>query len=224
MNHSALSQDPEGEDLLPLSALNDLLYCPRRCWLHFIAGLAEDNAFTLLGKFEHDRADEPAVEHRPGVRIERALPLLSRSLGIVGRADVVEFRPAESESPGPAREVPLPIEYKHGPKRQWDNDDVQVCAQAMCLEEMLGVAVPAGAVFQVASRRRRDVVFTESLRRTVRRAASELHRLARTSRPPPAGIRPQCDGCSLRRHCLPEADDALARIRHHLAALFDTGA
>ncbi|MGB9623766.1 MAG: CRISPR-associated protein Cas4 [Phycisphaerae bacterium] len=217
------NHDPEGEDLLPLSALNDLLYCPRRCWLHFVAGLDEDNACTMLGKFDHERADEPAIERRPGVRIERALPLQSRTLGLVGRADVVEFRITQTDDQAASSEIPFPIEYKHGPKRQWDNDDVQLCAQALCLEEMLGVPVPAGAVFHVSSKRRREVTFTETLRQDVRRAVAALRPLMRMTQPPPAGIRPQCEGCSLRPHCLPEADDAAPRIRQHLETLFDAG-
>jgi CRISPR-associated exonuclease Cas4 len=246
--------DPEGEDLLPLSALNDLLYCERRCWLHRVAGIDDDNAYTLLGAFDHERADEASVERRPGVRIERALPLVSRALGIIGRADVVEFRADSSRNavgategglgeaapqtaladkppvaPGdvgrdarpPTGEIPYPVDYKHGPKRKWDNDDVQLCAQAMCLEEMLSVAVPAGAIFHATSKRRREVVFTEVLREQVRRAAAELHRLMRTNRPPPAGLRPQCEGCSIHRHCLPEAGEAAERIRRHLGELFE---
>jgi len=231
---------PEGDDLLPLSALNDLLYCNRRCWLHRVAGIDADNAYTLMGKFDHERADDPSVENRPGIRIERALPLVSRELGLIGRADIVEFRPPEPGRPQPgqsethmlqtagqdarALSVPYPVDYKHGPKRKFDNDDVQLCAQAMCLEEMLGVVVPAGAIFHATSKRRREVVFTDSLRQQVRRAALALHDLFRRTEAPPASIRPQCEGCSMHPHCLPEAAEAGPRIRASLEKLYEPDA
>lgn len=218
MNASLATDDAEGEALLPLSALNDLLYCERRCWLHRVAGLDEDNASTFLGQFEHERADEPSVERRPGVRIERALPLFSRALGLIGRADVVEFH-AEPD----AGEVAYPIDYKHGPRRQWDNDDVQLCAQAMCLEEMLARPITGGAIFHVKSKRRREVEFTPELREQVRQAARRLREVVESPYSPPFGLRPQCDGCAMHPHCLPEAAAAAGAVREYCRTLFDTG-
>ena len=144
---------------LPLSALNHLLYCERRCALIHIEGVFEENAFTLEGSLRHEAADTPGYETRSGVRAVRALPLYSRRLGLSGRADIVEF----SRAPG-GRELPCPIDYKRGARRRWENDDVQLCAQALCLEEMLGVEVPRGAIFHAASKRRREVEFAPQLR------------------------------------------------------------
>ncbi len=213
--------DREGEDLLPLSALNDLLYCDRRCWLHRVAGLDHDNAHTLSGRLDHGRADRSEHESRPGVRIERAVPLVSRRLGLIGRADVVEFvtvRGAEAEHS--TIERPYPVEYKHGRRRKWNNDDAQLCAQALCLEEMFHVPVPTGAVFHVRAKRRREVAFTPTLRRLVESAVEQLHRLLQSKAPPPARLKPQCDGCAMRGHCLPEASAAAPRMAAQLSALF----
>jgi len=234
------NEDREGEDLLPLSALNDLLYCDRRCWLHRVAGLDSDNAHTLSGQFDHARADEPETESRPGVRIERAVPILSRSLGLIGRTDVIEFHTIDRSTPVGAAESVLfkvspappgsaavewlyPVEHKHGPRRKWDNDDVQLCAQAICLEEMLGASISAGAIYHVRTRRRREVQFTPDLRRLVSESAAELHRLMRDILPPPARLKPQCDGCAMRGHCLPEAGSSAQRIQVHLEELFKPG-
>ena len=212
---SPVNVDPEGEGLLPLSGLNDLLYCDRRCWLHRVGGMDADNVHTLLGSFEHERTDEPTVERRPGLRIERALPLISYRLGLIGRADVVEFRLAEG-----GVETPYPVDYKHARRRKWDNDDVQLCAQALCLEEMLYVGVPAGAVFHVFSKRRREVVFTDALRQQVCQAAEHYHRLVRMTEPPEAVLKPQCDGCAMRTHCLPEAAGLRDRAEFYMQELY----
>lgn len=183
-----------------LSALNQYLFCPRRCALIHVEGVFDENAYTVQGTLLHDRTDTPGVEERPGVRIARAVPLYSNRLGVVGKADVVEFhRQADG------LEVPYPVEYKRGRRRQWDNDDVQVCAQALCLEEMMGVGVPAGAVFHAASKRRREILFDDALRTLTERTVQDVRRLLVEGRVPLAVLMPKCDGCSLREVCLPEA-------------------
>src|SRR4051794_35290725 len=142
--------DPEGDGLVPLSALNTFLYCDRRASLRHLDGLYVHNEHTRKGDRLHARADRPGFERRPGVRTVRGLWIASRRLRLYGRADLVEFRrvPGLYKPRGtPAVEVPLPVEYKRGRRRRWDNDDVQLCTQALCLEEMLGVAVPRGAVY-----------------------------------------------------------------------------
>ena len=135
------------DDLLPLSALQHLLFCERQCALIHIEQVWDDNALTVQGQFLHERVDRVDAERHPGVRIERALPLRSDRLRLVGRADVVEFHAIPGE---PERHQPVPVEYKRGRRRRWLHDEVQLCAQAMCLEEMLGVAVPRGALYHAA--------------------------------------------------------------------------
>jgi len=197
---------------LPLSALNHLLFCERRCALIHIEGVFAENVFTLQGDLLHQRADTPGYESRPGVRIVRALPLYSHRLGLTGKADVVEFTGGGT---------PCPVDYKRGKRRRWDNDDVQLCAQAMCLEEMLHVETPVGAIFHAASKRRREVVFTPALRDATMRAAARLHALVRGSQIPAAVIKPQCDGCSLKAICLPELSERVEMARTAERQLFD---
>jgi CRISPR-associated exonuclease Cas4 len=188
------------DDYPPLSALNDLLYCERRCALHRIEGVWTDNAATLEGTFAHRRADKPVTwESMAGVREVHGIWLKSDRLRLVGKADVVEFHP----QPG-GFDVPFPIEYKRGKRKKWDNDDVQLCAQALCLEEMLGVAVPRGAVFHVKTKRRREVEFTLVLRDKTASTARRLHELIAARVTPPPVVKPQCQGCSLVELCLPK--------------------
>jgi CRISPR-associated exonuclease Cas4 len=195
---------------LPLSALNHLLYCERRCALIHIEGVFVENAATLAGRLAHEGADTPGYETRAGVRVERALPLFSDVLGLSGKADIVEFHPSAGKGD---RERPFPVEYKRGPRRKWENDDVQLCAQAMCLEEMLGVPVPDGAVFHAKTKRRRDVIFTPELRAQTLEAIRRLRELIDVARVPPAILKPQCEGCSLHEVCMPElsGDDRVWR-------------
>jgi CRISPR-associated exonuclease Cas4 len=202
-----MKNDPEGDDLIPLSALNALLYCDRRAALRHLDGLYVHNEHTRLGEIGHGRADKAGFERRRGVRTERGLWLASRRLRLYGRADLVEFRRPGGIKPRgkPVVEIPLPVEYKRGHARRWDNDDVQLCAQALCLEEMLGVAIPEGAVYHAKSRERRAVAFDAALRARTEAAVVRLHDLLAATTAPPAVLKPRCRGCSLRGHCLPEA-------------------
>jgi CRISPR-associated exonuclease Cas4 len=244
MSHPCLPED----DYPPISALNDLLYCERRCALHRIENVWVDNAHTVSGTFAHQRADKPVDWKCGDGREVHGMWLKSDRLRLVGKADVVEFQPATKtgerggvsppvvsageniehtggltppRSPaGMANDVPYPVEYKRGKRRKWDNDDVQLCAQALCLEEMLGVAVPRGAIFHIKTKRRRVVEFTAALRRKTEDAARRLHELIASGITPPAVLKPQCDGCSLREVCLPELGDQMARVERYCRELF----
>ena len=210
------------DDPLILSSLNDYLYCARRCALHRLEGIWEANAHTVAGDIAHEMADDPGYRQTAqGARIERALPLFSLRLNLIGKADIVEFRVAQGDSPvarapGKAVEAPLPVDYKHGPRRKWDNDDVQLCAQALCLEEMFGTPVPCGAVYHVKTRRRRAVEFTPALRELTLQTIADVRQLLAGTAIPAAVLKPQCEGCSLRRTCLPE----LTGSPHSLDAAF----
>lgn len=212
----------EGElaegDPLPISALNHLLFCDRRCALIHIEGVFVENASTLAGRLAHEAADTPGYSTERGIRMVRALPLYSRRLRLAGRADIVEFHP---EAPG--RDRPCPVDYKRGKRRRWENDDIQLCAQALCLEEMLDAAVPRGAIFHAASKRRREVVFTKALRTITEGAAEDLHRLMAAGAIPPAKLLPRCDGCSLREICMPELGQLGPEIDASLSSLYESG-
>jgi CRISPR-associated exonuclease Cas4 len=181
-------------DPLPLSTLNDFLYCPRRAWLKLVDGVRGENEHTLLGDLAHAHVDTPGYEQRAGWELLRALPVFSDRLGLSGKADLVEVRrdPAARSRFTEAR----PVEYKKGPKRRFDNDEVQLCAQALCLEEMFGIVVPAGAIFHAQSQRRTEVVVDTALRARTAAAVADLRALLAEPVAPVAELKPQCEGCS----------------------------
>jgi CRISPR-associated exonuclease Cas4 len=194
-------------ELIPLSALNQYAYCPRRCYLIHAEGEFEDNVHTLHGSHEHERVDQMRHEVAAGVRVEYSLPVWNHRLGLTGRCDVVEFRPDGSV---------YPVEYKHGRRKRWMNDDLQLAAQVLCLEETLNRPVGKGAIYHQQSRRRREVVIDASLRQVVETAVREVRRLlAGKKLPPPVDDVRRCPECSLRDICQPE----LARASNRLAAL-----
>lgn len=123
------------DDRIAISALQHFMFCPRQCALIHIEQTFDENVHTLRGEAVHKRVDEPETESNGSVRVERALPLFSKALGLVGKADIVEFED---------RGNPYPIEYKHGPKRGREADEIQLTAQATCLEEMTGFLVKCG--------------------------------------------------------------------------------
>lgn len=178
---------------IPLSALNHFSYCPRRCALIHQEQVFEENLFTLEGRDYHQRVDEGFVRHGP-IRMETAVRLWSKSLGLTGVADVVEWH----------GDVPYPVEYKRGTRQEWINDDLQVCAQGLCLEDMLNCVVPAGAIYYVESRHRREVIFTEILRDTTRQAIEATRELLDSGHiPPPTEHHERCPKCSMLDLCLP---------------------
>jgi CRISPR-associated exonuclease Cas4 len=190
-------------DPLPLSALNDYLYCERRAHLKFVDGLRGTNEHTLIGDLVHQAVDTPGYEHRAGWELVRALPLFSDTLGLTGKADLVEVRRDQAV---PARLVEVrPVEYKKGPARRWSNDHVQLCAQALCLEEMFCLHIASGFIFHSASALRTTVEFDGALRALTRASLAALRLALARPTAPPAVLKPQCDGCSLRGVCVPEA-------------------
>ncbi len=182
-------------DYLPISQLNAFLYCPRRFWIEFVQAEMEENAFILEGLQEHERIDDPGRSHIEGGVAYRHVYLYSERLRIAGFADVVE------ESNG----ILKPVEYKHGRMNRWLNDHVQLCAQALCLEERLGVEVPAGAIFYHGNRRREHVPFTVELREATERTIEQVWEALRKGiLPAPITQAAKCRDCSIREICLPE--------------------
>lgn len=196
------------EDLLPLSALQHLVFCERQCALIHVEGVWEDNALTASGGVAHERVDELSGESRGGLRTARGLALRSLRLGLSARADVVELRRAAEGAAVPGLEGrwrPFPVEYKRGRPKAHRADEVQLCAQAICLEEMLDTEVPEGALFYGQPRRRTRVVFDGELRALVERSAARLHELVSAGITPPAVYEKQCDSCSLFDLCQPKS-------------------
>jgi len=202
-----------------ISAIEHYAYCPRQCALIHVEDAYDENVYTLRGNRTHRRVDTPESEkrHRRGqhIRIERALPLYSDRLGLTGRADVVEFS-------GPA-DTPCPVEYKTGKKREHRPARLQLCAQALCLEEMTGQAVPEGALYHAGSRQREAVAFTDALRAATEEAVREVRDLLAAGRVPPPVNDARCPPCSLQDACLPEPLDAQGRQERVARALFAIG-
>lgn len=199
------------DNLLPLSALQHLLFCERQCALIHIEQAWCENLFTAEGRIMHERVDSGGRESRGAVRLAYGLTLHSFRLGLVGKADVVEFHRDEGGG-----WQPFPVEHKRGRAKKENWDRVQLCAQAMCLEEMLGVAIPAGALFCGKTRRRQDVVFDAELRREVERTASWLHELIRSGKTPSARYEKKCESCSLLHLCLPKVAGAGRSARKYM--------
>lgn len=203
------------DELQQLSALQHLVFCERQCALIHIEQAWAENRQTAEGKLLHERADEPGGESRGDVRVVRALAIRSLRLGLSGRADVVEFHrlPPRTEggvegAPLPSRAgrwQPFPVEYKRGKPKRHRADEVQLCAQALCLEEMLSLTVPAGALYYGRRRRRYAVEFDEELRGITEGAVRRLHEMMAAGVTPPAVHEPKCDQCSLLDLCLPGA-------------------
>lgn len=190
-------------DLIMLSTLEHYSYCPRQCALIHQEQTFSENLYTLRGRVVHEQVDEPEMKIEKGVRVERALPLWCNRLGLVGKADVVEFH----------GDTPYPVEYKHGPRREKEHDDLQLCGQALCLEEMTGQAVPKGAIFHHSSRRRREVELTPVLRQKVEQYVREIRALLASRRLPPAVNDARCKHCSLQDSCLPSVVNEQARLK-----------
>jgi len=186
--------DGADEAVVLISALEHYIYCPRQCALIHVEGVFDENVFTLQGRAIHEHADESLTTWEGTMRLERALPLWSARLGLLGKADVVEFH---------ADGRVVPIEYKRGRKRARRAVDVQLCAQALCLEEMLGVVVPAGQVFHHASHQSRMVEFTADLRAETETAIADVRGLLAEGRLPPPRADAHCPDCSLVDACQP---------------------
>jgi len=207
------------DELLPISALQHLMFCERQCALIHVEQAWSENRLTVEGKLMHERVDERGAETRDGVRTARGVPLQSLRLGLVGKADVVEFRREDGEV-----WRPFPVEYKRGKPKANRCDEVQLCAQAMCLEEMLDVAVPQGSLFYGTTRRRKDVSLDAELRSMTAAAAERLHVLVVGGRTPDAAPGPRCRNCSLSAVCLPDAGNGPEPVRRYLTrAMSETG-
>ena len=207
---SGIGNPPEA---LPLSLLNDFLYCHRRAALKIVEGWRSANQHTARGDIVHEHADLPGYEVAKGVTLLRALPIWSDRLGLSGKCDIVEQRPDQSL---------FPVEFKVGKRRQWENDDAQLCAQALCLEEMFHTAISRGAVFHADSKRRREVEFTAELRQRTEDAARQLHEWLDSESVPAAEYRDACQECSLFEICLPKATGVGSRATQLAGQLFKT--
>lgn len=185
-------------DLVMLSALQHLVFCERQCALIHIEQLWSENVLTAEGKIMHEKVDTANRESRGNVRIEYGVPMRSLRLGLIGKADVVEFHKKGD------RWIPYPVEYKRGKPKPDDCDRVQLCAQAICLEEMMNVEISEGALFYGEIRHRHNVIFDNALRMVTEDAAKMLQELIAAGITPKAEYSAKCKKCSLYDLCLPK--------------------
>jgi CRISPR-associated exonuclease Cas4 len=203
----------EAADPINVSALNQFTYCPRRCGLIYLESEFSENIHTSRGNAEHERVDQSGyVTTREGARAEYALPVWSERIGLIGKCDVVEFWPDGNI---------YPVEYKHGERKKRLNDDLQLVAQAMCLEEMTGKVITQGAIYHHGSRRRREVEITQELRDKVEETVNAIRAMMDSGKLPPPVNDARCMECSLKEICQPEAVAQYVAQHGLLESLFD---
>ena len=190
-------------DYIPIAALNQYAYCPHRCWRMFCAGEFIDNQYTIEGTSLHDRVHTVGEGHREEIWQIRAIWLKSEKYQLIGKADLIEAENGEW----------YPVEYKRGRKGEWDNDELQVCAQALCLEEMTGQHISSGYIYYAHSHQRLLVEITGELRQSTIATIEAVQALLLTGVMPKAIKTKRCDGCSLFSRCLPGAVDKIGRYQ-----------
>ncbi len=199
------------EDLIQLSSLQHFVFCPRQCALIHIEQVWDENRLTAEGRIMHERVHEEGRESRGAIRIERGMPIRSLRLGLIGKTDVVEFHKIEGN-----KWQAFPVEYKRGKPKPDDCDKVQLCAQAICLEEMLNLSVPAGAIYYGKTHHRLDVEFNDPLRKETEEAASRTHALIQAGITPAPVYDKKCERCSLVTFCLPKAVGKKRSVQNYL--------
>lgn len=194
------------DDYITIASLNHYSYCPHRCWLMFCAGEFSDNAYTLEGTSLHDHIHTIGEGFREDTYQIRAIYLKSEQYHLIGKSDLIESQNGQL----------YPVEYKRGKKGEWDNDELQVCAQALCLEEMTGKTITTGYVYYAHSHQRQRVEISEELRKSTIATIENIQTLLQTGQMPPAIYSPRCKGCSLYSQCVPQAIDKVKRYQEEL--------
>jgi len=188
------------EDFIMISSLQHFLFCPRQCGIIHVDVFWRENELTVSGKLLHARVDTPGTRHRADCKVEYSVPLRSLRLGLSGMADIVEFHKNSRHSFDP-----VPVEYKHGKPKEDHSDEVQLCAQALCLEEMMHCSIPSGILFYGKENHRHDIPFSPELRSLTELTIQSVHRLVQSGKTPPPLYRPHvCESCSVFDYCRPK--------------------
>jgi CRISPR-associated exonuclease Cas4 len=201
-------------DFVALSALQHYVFCPRQCALIHLEQVWSENLYTAEGREMHERADSAVSSYREGVKVTRSVPLRSVTLGVSGVADVVEWHRRSDGF------HPFPVEYKRGKPKKHDADKVQLCAQAMCLEEMRSCTILCGAMFYGQTMHRLDVVFDEELRSKTIAAAAGVHQLFASGVTPPPEYGSKCKQCSLIEICMPQVLERAGSAKRYVQKLY----
>ena len=190
-------------DYIPIASLNQYSYCPHRCWRMFCAGEFIDNQYTIEGTSLHDRVHTQGEGYRAETWQVRAIWLKSEQYKLIGKSDLIESDSGQL----------YPVEYKRGRKGEWDNDELQVCAQALCLEEMTGKTINTGYLYYAHSHQRQPVEISDELRENAIATIQSVTRLLQTGLMPTAVYSQRCKGCSFYPQCLPQAADKVRRYQ-----------
>lgn len=196
----------DDSEYIPIASLNQYAYCSHRCWRMFCAGEFVDNNYTIEGTDLHERVHTLSQMYREETWQVRAIWLKSERYGLIGKSDLIESNSGEI----------YPVEYKRGRKGEWDNDELQVCAQALCLEEMTGKSISQGYVYYAQSHQRQLVEIDAVLREFTVATIAAVTSLLETGVMPRAVYGKRCKGCSLYSQCLPNAADKVARYQEVL--------
>ena len=191
------------DDYIQISALQHYVFCPRQCALIHVENIWDDNVWTVRGDLLHEKVDSDTFETRGTVKTVRGLRIHSPVLGIVGRADVVEFHRLKN-----GKEQAVPVEFKSGKSKEDISDKVQLCAQALCLEYMLGLHIPRGFFFYGRPRRREAVHLDDDLRAQTGEIIASVREIVSKQVVPPAKYMKKCGSCSLERYCQPRSMNA----------------
>jgi len=204
------------DELIQLSALQHYAFCPRQFALIHVEQVWQENRLTAEGRIMHERVHEEGDESRGNIRIERGASLRSLRLGLIGKADVIEYHRRTDGS-----WQPFPVEYKRGKPKPDDSDKVQLCAQALCLEEMLNVSIPGGALFYGKTRRRLEVAFDDALRLETRNIAQLAHELIESGQTPKPVYARRCESCSLTGECMPKTIQKKRSVENYIKRMLD---
>lgn len=208
------------EQLIPISALQHWQFCPRQCGLIHLERAWFENFLTAEGRILHEQVHESNAEYHPDVHTVRGLRLVSFRLGLTGQADVVEFRKADTGIVLPGFKYlwqPFPVEYKRGKPKRDDSDCIQLCAQAMCLEEMLNTKISRAAFYYHKPRRRTEVEITDLLRRKTANIAKKLHQMFDSAVTLKAAYKKKCRNCSMLSLCMPKTTGINKKVDHYLS-------
>jgi len=200
------------DDFLQLSALQHFVFCKRQCALIHIEQAWSENVLTAEGRIMHENVHEEHAENQAGIRIVHSMPLHSFELGLSGKADTVEFHKIRDNS----KWMLFPVEYKRGKPKTDDSDKIQLCAQALCLEEMMKIKIPCGALFYGRTRRRLNVVLNDVIRQRTKELAIKLHIFIEEGKTPPPVYTPKCKSCSFVDECLPKTISKNISVKEYL--------
>ena len=210
------------DDMLMLSGIQHFRFCPRQWALIHVEQQWDDNRLTMEGSLLHQHADDPFYRQKCGDHISlRSVSVASHELGLYGITDVVELHPAEDDANAishpqyPGRWLPYPVEYKHGKPKKHEEDEVQLAAQAMCLEEQYDIRIGYGAIFYAEIRHRVEIQITEELRSLVAECVAQMHEIFSSGVLPAIRKGKYCGKCSLNNICMPDSADC-TKVSHYL--------